>query len=105
MFNFWRDGKIIKYKDTFMFVSIASPRIAASKQSNLLLFAMPYIIILITLKKRQVTYGIYVLCRSSGQMGRFRKTSAETLRGGGTHTGRFKIWQYVADIKGRQKAD
>lgn len=50
MFNFWRDGKIIKYKDTFMFVSIASPRIAASKQSNLLLFAMPYIIILIKFK-------------------------------------------------------
>lgn len=71
---------------------------------HLLLFAMPYIVILINFEERMVTYGIYVLCRSSRQMGHFRKKSAETLRGE-THTRRFKIWQYVADTKGRQKVD
>ena len=54
------------------------------------------------MKKGQFEYGIYVMPRSSAEMGDFRKTGTKTMRRK-PHTRRFKNWLYVADTKGRGK--
>ena len=52
----------------------------------------------------RVEYGIYVCATSSGKMGNFRKTSTDIMQPK-PYTRRFKTGVYVADTKGRRKAN
>ena len=55
-------------------------------------------------KKGRLHNGIYVMYGSSGKMGHFRKTGAETLRGR-THTRCGKVQPRLVDTQRRGKAD
>ena len=46
----------------------------------------------------------YMSCAEAAGNGAFQKDGCRNFVRG-AHTGRFKIWQYVADTKGRGKAD
>ncbi len=67
------------------------------------LFGWTHIIILIWIKERvNENVRVYFCPGSSEEMGHFRKTGAEAMRGK-PHTRRGEIQPYVADTKGRRK--
>ena len=46
----------------------------------------------------------YMSCAEAAGKWGISERRVQKLCEGGAHTGRFKIWQYVADTKGRGKA-
>ncbi len=69
------------------------------------LFAQPHIITMTKIRERvNENVRIYFCSRSSKEMGYFRKTGTEAVRGK-TYTRRGKVQSFVAYTKGRRKTD